>query len=74
MKMPRQLLVAALAAATLVITAAPASPVGPDLSGYSWKAIYGAGESALKSKTGEAACLDMSKVTACPPLTGRLKA
>jgi hypothetical protein len=34
----------------------------------------GAGESALKSKTGEAACLDMSKVTACPPLTGRLKA
>ena len=49
MKMPRQLLVAALAAATLVITAAPASPAGPDLSGYSWKAIYGTGESALSN-------------------------
>ena len=40
----RQLLVAALAAATLAITSAPTSPAGPDLSAYSWKAIYGTGE------------------------------
>ena len=50
----RQLLVAALAAATLVITAAPAmpaavapAPAGPDLSEYSWKPIYGATNTAL---------------------------
>ena len=49
MQMPRQLFVAALAAATLVITAAPASPAGPDLSGYSWKPIYGTGEAALSN-------------------------
>ena len=47
MKMPRQLLVAALAAATLAITAAPAMPAGPNLSGYGWQAIYGTGDSAL---------------------------
>ena len=49
MKIPRQLLVAALAAATLAITAAPASPAGPDLSTYSWKAIYGTGELPLSN-------------------------
>ena len=49
MKMPRQLLATALAAATLVITAAPAAPAGPDLSWYSWKSIYGTGESALSN-------------------------
>ncbi len=51
MKMPRQLLVAALAAATLVITAAPAAPAGPDLSGYSWKSIYETGEAPLANGT-----------------------
>ena len=56
MKMPRQLLVAALAAATLVVTAAPAmpaavapAPAGPDLSEYSWKPIYGATSAALSN-------------------------
>jgi len=49
MSTARQLLVAALAAATLAITAAPASPAGPDLSGYSWKAIYGTGELPLSN-------------------------
>jgi hypothetical protein len=49
MKMPRQLLVAALAAATLAITAAPAAPAGPDLSWYSWKSIYGTGELPLSN-------------------------
>jgi hypothetical protein len=44
MSTARQLLVVALAAATLAITAAPAAPAGPDLSEYSWKAIYGTGE------------------------------
>jgi len=39
----RRLLVAALAAATLAITAAPGAPAGPDLSGYAWQAMYGAG-------------------------------
>jgi len=53
----RQLLVAALAAATLVITAAPAmpaapaTPAGPDLSGYSWKSIYETGEAPLANGT-----------------------
>ncbi len=47
----RQLLVAALAAATLAITAAPAMPTGPDLSGYSWKPIYGATDTALANGT-----------------------
>jgi hypothetical protein len=49
MKMPRQLLVAALAAATLAITAAPAAPEGPDLNGYDWLPIYGTGASALSN-------------------------
>ena len=49
MKMPRQLLVAALAAATLAITAAPAAPEGPDLSGYDWLPIYGTEASALSN-------------------------
>ena len=47
----RQFLVAALAAATLVITAAPAAPAGPDLSGYSWKSIYETGEAPLANGT-----------------------
>ena len=51
MKMPRQLLATALAAATLVITAAPAAPAGPDLSGYSWKSIYETGEAPLANGT-----------------------
>jgi hypothetical protein len=45
----RQLLVAALAAATLAITAAPAAPEGPDLNGYDWLPIYGTGEAALSN-------------------------
>ena len=52
----RRLLVTALAAATLVITAAPAmpaavapAPAGPDLSEYSWKPIYGATNAALSN-------------------------
>jgi hypothetical protein len=45
----RQLLVAALAAATLAITAAPAAPEGPDLDGYAWLPIYGTGSSALSN-------------------------
>jgi hypothetical protein len=49
MSTTRQLLVVALAAATLAITAAPASPAGPDLSTYSWKAIYGTGEAPLSN-------------------------
>ena len=49
MSTARQLLVAALAAATLAITAAPAAPAGPDLSTYSWKAIYGTGELPLSN-------------------------
>jgi hypothetical protein len=49
MSTARQLLVVALAAATLAITAAPASPAGPDLSTYSWKAIYGTGELPLSN-------------------------
>ena len=51
MRLPRQLLVAALAAATLAITAAPTAPVGPDLSGFTWKPIYGATDTALANGT-----------------------
>jgi hypothetical protein len=49
MKMPRQFLATALAAATLAITAAPAAPAGPDLSAYSWKSIYSTGEAPLSN-------------------------
>jgi hypothetical protein len=51
MSTARQLLVVALAAATLAITAAPAAPAGPDLSGYSWKSIYETGEVPLANGT-----------------------
>ena len=42
MKMPRQLLVAALAAATLAITAAPTAPPSIDPSTYTWQKMLGA--------------------------------